>query len=112
MKLDKYNLDDMFKGWFIGNFNPSLFKTNEVEDFLGNGILDLQNSFIRTPIDPNLTFNDDPLRILRVIRFAVRFQFFITECIEKAAKNPEIKVQLKFKNLFFYRILLLKIQFA
>ena len=31
MKLDKYNLDDMFKGWFIGNFNPSLFKTNEVE---------------------------------------------------------------------------------
>ena len=31
MKLDKYNLDDMFKGWFIGNFNPSLFKTNDVE---------------------------------------------------------------------------------
>ncbi len=31
MKLEKYNLDDMFKGWFIGNFDPSLFKTKSVE---------------------------------------------------------------------------------
>ena len=31
MELEKYNLDDMFKGWFIGNFEPSLFKTNDVE---------------------------------------------------------------------------------
>ena len=31
MRLEKYNLDEMFKGWFIGNFEPSLFKTNDVE---------------------------------------------------------------------------------
>ncbi len=31
MALEKYNLDEMFKGWFIGNFEPSLYKTNEVE---------------------------------------------------------------------------------
>jgi hypothetical protein len=31
MELEKYNLGDMFKGWFIGNFEPSLFKTNNVE---------------------------------------------------------------------------------
>jgi len=31
MELEKYNLDDMFKGWFIGNFEPSIFKTNDVE---------------------------------------------------------------------------------
>ncbi len=31
MELEKYNLEDMFKGWFIGNFEPSLFKTNDVE---------------------------------------------------------------------------------
>lgn len=31
MALEKYNLDEMFKGWFIGNFEPSLFKTNDVE---------------------------------------------------------------------------------
>lgn len=28
---DKYSLDDMVKGWFVGNFSPSLFKTNDVE---------------------------------------------------------------------------------
>lgn len=49
---------------------------------------------MRTPIDPNITFSDDPLRILRVIRFAVRFQFQIDGNIEKASKNPEIKVNL------------------
>lgn len=31
MALEKYNLEEMFKGWFIGNFEPSLFKTNDVE---------------------------------------------------------------------------------
>jgi hypothetical protein len=31
MTLEKYNLEEMFKGWFIGNFEPSLFKTNDVE---------------------------------------------------------------------------------
>lgn len=29
--LEKFNLDDMIKGWFIGNFEPSLFKTNDFE---------------------------------------------------------------------------------
>jgi hypothetical protein len=29
--MKKYNLEDYFKGWFIGNFEPSLFKTNEFE---------------------------------------------------------------------------------
>jgi quercetin dioxygenase-like cupin family protein len=31
MELEKYNLEDMFKGWFIGNFEPSIFKTKDVE---------------------------------------------------------------------------------
>jgi hypothetical protein len=31
MKLEKYKLEDMIKGWFIGNFEPSLYKTNDVE---------------------------------------------------------------------------------
>lgn len=31
MVLEKYNLDEMVKGWFIGNFEPSLYNTNEVE---------------------------------------------------------------------------------
>lgn len=31
MELEKYNLGQMVKGWFIGNFEPSLYKTNDVE---------------------------------------------------------------------------------
>lgn len=31
MELEKYKLEDMIKGWFIGNFEPSLYKTNDVE---------------------------------------------------------------------------------
>jgi hypothetical protein len=31
MAFEKYKLEDMIKGWFIGNFEPSLYKTNDVE---------------------------------------------------------------------------------
>jgi tRNA nucleotidyltransferase (CCA-adding enzyme) len=58
--------------------------TNSIEDWLGKGINDLENGIIRTPLCPRITFLDDPLRILRVIRFAVRYQFIIDEAIERA----------------------------
>jgi len=44
-----------------------------------NGADDLKNGIIRTPLDPLRTFEDDPLRILRAIRFASRFDFKIEE---------------------------------
>ena len=46
-----------------------------IEDFTGKGINDLNSGIIRTPLDPNITFTDDPLRILRAIRFASRYGF-------------------------------------
>ena len=49
--------------------------TKEVEDTTGFGINDLRNGIIRTPLEPLNTFLDDPLRILRTIRFASRFLF-------------------------------------
>ncbi len=43
------------------------------------GLDDLWDGIIRTPLDPDITFSDDPLRMLRCIRFATRFNFLIED---------------------------------
>ncbi|MCX7611533.1 MAG: CCA tRNA nucleotidyltransferase [Ignavibacterium sp.] len=58
-----------------------------------NGLKDIKNRIIRTPLDPVITFNDDPLRILRAIRFATQLQFQIQEDALEAAKK--LKERLK-----------------
>ena len=59
-----------------------------------NGINDLKNKIIRTPLNPDITFSDDPLRMLRAIRFATQLQFRIEDqsfkSIEKNAKRITI----------------------
>ncbi|MBO4369968.1 MAG: HD domain-containing protein [Paludibacteraceae bacterium] len=54
------------------------------------GMQDLKYRIIRTPLDPSITFSDDPLRILRCIRFATQLQFNIEERTYNAlSKNKE-----------------------
>ncbi len=55
-----------------------------------NGQKDLANKLIRTPLDPVRTYSDDPLRMMRAIRFATQLQFKIeTQSFEAIAQNKE-----------------------
>lgn len=54
------------------------------------GVADLQNGLIRTPLDPDVTYSDDPLRMIRAIRFAAQLQFTIVpESLESIKRNKE-----------------------
>ncbi|MEN9699093.1 MAG: hypothetical protein RLZZ301_291 [Bacteroidota bacterium] len=58
------------------------------------GIEDLEKGRIRTPLDPTITFSDDPLRMLRAVRFATRFEFKIErQCLEAMkAQSDRLKI--------------------
>lgn len=62
-----------------------------------NGVEDLKQGVIRTPLDPTITFNDDPLRMMRAIRFATQLSFTIEhrtlEAIEPLASRLSILSQ-------------------
>ena len=54
------------------------------------GIDDLWDGIIRTPLDPDVTFSDDPLRMMRCVRFATQLNFFIEdETFEALERNAE-----------------------
>ena len=71
--------------------------SSEVEDFTKLGMSDMENHVIRTPLDPYQTFKDDPLRVLRLIRFATRLGYTIDPAAEAAMSDPEIQGALTHK---------------
>ncbi|UCH62406.1 MAG: HD domain-containing protein [Fidelibacterota bacterium] len=54
------------------------------------GIQDMNRGILRTPLDPDVTFSDDPLRMLRAARFAAQLGYTITpECLDSVARQKE-----------------------
>ena len=55
-----------------------------------DGIYDLEDGIIRTPLDPDITFSDDPLRMMRCVRFAAQLKFYIEdETFEALSRNAD-----------------------
>ena len=62
--------------------------TGKIHDETGKGLSDLKAGIIRTPLDPDITFQDDPLRMMRAVRFATKYNFnFADDIIPALEKN-------------------------
>lgn len=71
--------------------------TQTIEDFTQRGLDDMKNKIMRTPLAPYQTFKDDPLRILRLIRFACRLEYQIEAKGQAAMKDKTIHEALRLK---------------
>ena len=77
--------DDMYRRDFTINSLAEDANGNIIDYF--NGISDINNKVVKTIIDPNISVEQDPLRILRGIRFAITLNFILDEKLEAAINN-------------------------
>lgn len=59
-----------------------------------NGLADLQDRIIRTPLDPDVTFSDDPLRMMRCIRFATQLNFYIDDDTFRSLETMKERIRI------------------
>lgn len=85
--------DDLMRRDFTANSLAEDENGNIIDLF--NGIQAIKDKILKTPLDPNITLLDDPLRLLRAYRFCITKGFTIHDSIIEASKNPEIIEKLK-----------------
>lgn len=59
-----------------------------------NGLDDLEDGIIRTPLDPDITFDDDPLRMMRCVRFATQLNFYIEDETFEALRDYAERIRI------------------
>ncbi len=74
--------------------------TGEIKDLTGMGKADIKKGIIRTPLNPDVIFKDDPLRMLRAIRFTVKYNWILPLWMIKAIKRNAHTI----KNISMERI--------
>lgn len=90
-------LEDALRRDFTINSLFYNINKDEIEDFTGHGLTDLNQKLIRTPLPALTTFMDDPLRVLRAVRFSCRLGFRLDPDIIQAARSPSIGSALALK---------------
>jgi tRNA nucleotidyltransferase (CCA-adding enzyme) len=99
LKFSSLAAEDAFRR--DANVNAIFYNvdTQEIEDHTKKGLADIQARVLRTPLDPRITFTDDPLRILRLIRLASTLVagFTIGHETQLAMKDPELQALLRTK---------------
>ena len=87
--------DQNRRDFTINSMAFSLNKSNYgalVDPF--NGLSDIQSKIIKTPLDPEITYNDDPLRMLRAIRFATNLDFKINKDSLKSITSLSSRIEI------------------
>lgn len=80
--------DDLERRDFTINAMAIDLNGNQIDLF--NGMDDLQNKILKTPINPSITMLDDPLRVLRALRFSITKEFAISDELNDAIINDKV----------------------
>lgn len=84
--------DDVFRRDLTVNSLLKNISTGEILDLTGKGKTDIQYGIVRSPSDPNIIFEEDPLRMLRAVRFAFKYDWELPMYMIKSMKSNASKL--------------------
>jgi poly(A) polymerase len=85
--------DDVERRDFTTNSLLKNLSTGEILDLTGQGKSDIKKGIIRTPLDPDIIFSEDPLRMLRAVRFTMKYNWDLPWFMIKALKRNASKLK-------------------